>query len=156
MLFLFGQFYLGVALAINKATGPDRRGELNGISSGVGSLANTIAPIIFATLFAFSIDGDRPFPFDYHCAFYSIGAVRLTVAVMAWNRINDIDVVEKPDTDPWGLNRPNDAGNVEMLDSDSIGLSKAKVADDVENRDGDPMGLKSTKDAGVAETVGTE
>ena len=143
-------------MAINKAAGPDRRGELNGISSGVSSVSNTIAPIIFATLFAFSIDGDRPFPFDYHCAFYSIGAVRLAVAVLAWNRINDIDVVEKPDTDPWGLNWTNDAGNVKMLDFDPIGLSKANGADDVENRDTDSMELNCKNDAGVVETVGTE
>lgn len=75
-------------MAFNKATGPDRRGELNGISATVASLARAVAPIFFATLFAFSIDGDRPFPFDYHCVFYLVATIRLTVACMGWNRIN--------------------------------------------------------------------
>lgn len=40
-------------------------------------------------MFAFSIDGDRPFPFDYHIVFYFLALLRLTVAYLGWNTIND-------------------------------------------------------------------
>ena len=83
------QFYIGVSLAINNATGPDRRGELNGIVMTTSSVARSLSPVLASALFAFSIDGNHPFPFDYHLAFYCIALVRLTVAWLGWNRICD-------------------------------------------------------------------
>eukprot|EP00904_Undaria_pinnatifida_P000573 jgi/Undpi1/10516/HiC_scaffold_29.g12966.m1 len=90
-------FYIGVALALNNAVATDRRGELNGISAAGGSLARAISPMICSVLFAFSIDGDHPFPFDYHFAFYLLATLRLVVACMAWNRINDTQGRENSD-----------------------------------------------------------
>lgn len=81
------QFYVGMSIAINNATGPERRGELNGLSMMVSSFARALAPVACSALFAFSIDGDHPFPFDYHLVFYLLGALRLTVALMGWYRI---------------------------------------------------------------------
>lgn len=89
------QYYIGVSLAINNATGPDRRGELNGISLTTSSITRSISPVFFSALFAFSIDGNHPFPFHYHLAFYCIALVRLTVAYMGWNRICDNGTVGK-------------------------------------------------------------
>ena len=89
------QFYLGISLAINNATGPSRRGELNGISTALTSLARTISPVVFSAMFAFSIDGSYLFPFDFHLVFYLIGTMRLAVALMAWNKINDTEVMRE-------------------------------------------------------------
>eukprot|EP00904_Undaria_pinnatifida_P000581 jgi/Undpi1/10523/HiC_scaffold_29.g12973.m1 len=88
-------FYIGISLAINNATGPSRRGELNGMSIALTSLARTISPVIFSAMFAFSIDGSHPFPFDFHLVFYLIGTMRLAVAFMAWNKINDTEVMRE-------------------------------------------------------------
>lgn len=87
--FAVRQFYVGIALALNNATGPDRRGELNGISATIGSFARAISPVICSSLFAFSIDGDHPYPFNHYLGFYVVALLRLTVACMGWNRIND-------------------------------------------------------------------
>ncbi|CAN0591569.1 unnamed protein product, partial [Laminaria digitata] len=69
-------------LAINNATGSHRRGELNGLAATVDSFARAISPILCSALFAFSIDGHHPFPFDYHLVFYLLALLRLTVALM--------------------------------------------------------------------------
>ena len=79
---------MGMSLAINNAVGADRRGELNGISASVCALARAFSPMFFSALFAFSIDGDRPFPFDYHLVFYILGLLRLAVACMGWNLLD--------------------------------------------------------------------
>lgn len=86
---------MGISLTINDAPEPHRRGELNGISMAVGSLASAISPVFFSVLFAFSIDGRHPFPFDYNLVFYVIGTIRLTVAWLAWNKINDSEGSKK-------------------------------------------------------------
>eukprot|EP00904_Undaria_pinnatifida_P000576 jgi/Undpi1/10519/HiC_scaffold_29.g12969.m1 len=86
-------FYIGMSLAINNATEPSRLGELNGISTTLTSLARTISPVVFSTMFAFSIDGSHLFPFDFHLVFYLIGTMRLAVAFMAWNKISDTEVM---------------------------------------------------------------
>ncbi|CAN0428093.1 unnamed protein product, partial [Laminaria digitata] len=78
--------FIGLSLAVNNATGPDRRGELNGINMTSSSLARSLSPVIFSALFAYSIDGDHIFPFDYHLAFYCNAFIRLAVAVLGWNR----------------------------------------------------------------------
>ena len=90
---------MGVSLAINNAVGPDRRGELNGISASVGALGRAFSPMFFSALFALSIDGDHIFPFDYHLAFYLLGLLRLTVACMGWNIIDGAGREERPDAD---------------------------------------------------------
>lgn len=68
----------------------DRRGELNGISMAMGSLSRTVSPVVCSTLYAYSIDGDHPFPFDYHLAFFLLAFVRLVATWLGWNIINDI------------------------------------------------------------------
>ena len=83
------QFYIGVSLAVNNATRPDRRGEMNGIYMTTTSISRAVSPVFASTLFAWSIDGGLPFPFDYHLAFYFLALIRLTVACLGWNRICD-------------------------------------------------------------------
>lgn len=89
------QFYIGISLAINNATGPDRRGEINGILNTTTSVARSISTATASALFAYSIDGNHPFPFDYHLAFYCLALIRLTVACLGWNRICDNGSVGK-------------------------------------------------------------
>lgn len=80
------QFYVAISLAINNAVEPERRGGANGISMTASSFARVILPVFFAAMFAISIDGDRPSPFDYHLVFYLLASIRLIVACMGWKR----------------------------------------------------------------------
>lgn len=84
-----GQFFVGTALAINTATGPDRRGELNGISSMITSVMRAASPIVSASLFAYSINSDHGFPINHQLAFAMLGSMRLIAACIGWNRITD-------------------------------------------------------------------
>ncbi|CAM9718217.1 unnamed protein product, partial [Laminaria digitata] len=59
-----------MSLAINNAVDPSQRGTINGLSMTLGSLATAAGPIVCSTVFAWSIDRRRPFPFDYHFVFY--------------------------------------------------------------------------------------
>ena len=80
---------MGISVAVNNATGPERRGELNGIEAAVAAFTKAISPVLCSALFAFSIDGNKPFPFDYHFTFYLLTVMRLVVAWMGWNKINN-------------------------------------------------------------------
>lgn len=80
---------MGTALAINTATGPDRRGELHGISSMISSAVRAVAPIVSASLFAYSINSDHGIPINHHLAFAMLGSMRLIAACIGWNRITD-------------------------------------------------------------------
>ena len=83
------QYYLGLSVTINNATAQERRGELNGLAAAVTSFARAISPIFFSVLFAFSIDGNHCFPFDYHLVFYVLSLTNTVAACMGWNSIND-------------------------------------------------------------------
>ena len=83
------QFYVGTALAINNATGADRRGELNGISSMISSFTKAVSPIVSGSLFAYSISSDHGFPVNHHLAFALLGSMRFIAACIGWNRITD-------------------------------------------------------------------
>ena len=82
------QFFVGTALAINTST-PDRRGEVNGISTTITSVTRAISPIVSASVFAWSINANHGFPFNHHLVFYLLGAMRLIAACLGWNRITD-------------------------------------------------------------------
>ncbi|CAN0325834.1 unnamed protein product, partial [Laminaria digitata] len=73
------QFFVGTALAINKAV-PERRGELNGISTTITSVTKSASPIISASLFAYSINSGHGFPINHHLAFAMLGSMRLIAA----------------------------------------------------------------------------
>ena len=91
------QFYVGLSLAINNATRADRRGEMNGLSMMMASLARVIAPIVCSSLYAYSINSNQAFPLDYHLVFYLLALVRFSVAWMGWNRITDGGGVNQSD-----------------------------------------------------------
>ncbi|CAN0510515.1 unnamed protein product, partial [Laminaria digitata] len=76
-------FFVGTALAINKAV-PDRRGELNGISTTITSVTASASPIISASLFAYSINSGHGFPINHHLAFAMLGSMRLIAACIGW------------------------------------------------------------------------
>eukprot|EP00904_Undaria_pinnatifida_P005739 jgi/Undpi1/2295/HiC_scaffold_13.g05679.m1 len=87
--FCTNSFYVGISVAVNNATGPERRGELNGIAAAVTAFTKALSPVLCSVLFAFSIDGNKPFPFDYHFVFYLLTVMRLVVAWMGWNKITN-------------------------------------------------------------------
>lgn len=89
------QFYVGLALTINNATGPERRGEMNGVANTVDSLARIVSPIACASMYAFTNDGEHTYPFDYHFTFYVLTSVRLVAACMGWNTITGGDNSER-------------------------------------------------------------
>ena len=62
----------------------------------MAAVSRTVSPIACATLYAYSINSDQPFPFDYHLVFYLLAFTRLAVACMAWNKIKDVESVETP------------------------------------------------------------
>eukprot|EP00904_Undaria_pinnatifida_P000536 jgi/Undpi1/10483/HiC_scaffold_29.g12933.m1 len=41
-----GQFYVGISVAVNNATGPERRGELNGIEAAVTAFTRALSPVM--------------------------------------------------------------------------------------------------------------
>ena len=67
----------------------DRCGELNGSSMAMGALSRTIPPIVCSALYAYSIDGDHPFPFDYHLSLFLLASGRLVATCMGRNIMND-------------------------------------------------------------------
>ena len=94
MILLHTQCITGFLLAINKATVPERRGELNGLASTVGSVAMMVGPAVWSSLFAFSVEGNRPFPFDFHLTFFAIATLRLVVAILSWN-MSEVEVHDR-------------------------------------------------------------
>ncbi|CAM9131751.1 unnamed protein product, partial [Laminaria digitata] len=76
---------INVSLATNNAVHPSQRGTINGLSMAMGALAKAAGPIVSSTVFAWSINGDHPFPFDCHLIFciFSLGMV--VVTAMTWN-----------------------------------------------------------------------
>ncbi|CAN0453049.1 unnamed protein product [Ascophyllum nodosum] len=81
--------YIAIALAINNSTDASRRGEVNGLAMTIGSIGKAVAPAACSALFAFSIDGDRPFPFDVHLVWYTAAVLRFVVGLLGWNTIRD-------------------------------------------------------------------
>lgn len=61
-------------------------------------MAQAAGPSVCSALFALSIDGDRPFPFDYHFIFYFIALLRLLVGYIGWNVVVVEDAVESTPT----------------------------------------------------------
>ena len=80
---------MGTALVIDTATGAERRGELNGISSMITSFVEAISPIVSASLFAYSINSNHGLPVNHHLAFAMLGLMRFIAASLGWNRITD-------------------------------------------------------------------
>ena len=80
---------IAVNLAINNSTDRAHRGEVNGLATAVSSVGKAVGPAAFSALFAFSIDGEHPFPLDFHLAWYTVAIVRLLIGLLAWNTIRD-------------------------------------------------------------------
>ena len=88
------QFYISLALVTNNAVGSHRRGELNGMSVTIESLAKAISPIVCSALFAVSIHGNRSYPMDHYFVFYLLASTRLSIAFLAWNYAADNETVK--------------------------------------------------------------
>jgi len=70
---------------MSNAAAPEQLGELNGMATTISGVSRMVAPAAWSALFAFSIEVPRPFPFDYHLAFYVMGALRVLKAYLAWD-----------------------------------------------------------------------
>lgn len=86
--------FVNIALVTNNAVDPSRRGTLNGLSMTIGSLAKAAGPTALSITFAWSINRPRPFPFDYHLAFYLLALGMLVVAFASWDVVS-LDSTEK-------------------------------------------------------------
>ncbi|CAN0476659.1 unnamed protein product, partial [Laminaria digitata] len=67
------QVCTNVFLAINNAVHPSQRGTINGLQMTLGSLAQGAGPVFSSTIFAWSINQPRSFPFDNHLIFLLFG-----------------------------------------------------------------------------------
>eukprot|EP00744_Colponema_vietnamica_P020668 GILI01029407.1.p1 GENE.GILI01029407.1~~GILI01029407.1.p1 ORF type:complete len:357 (-),score=48.16 GILI01029407.1:112-1182(-) len=56
-------------LLIGRSAPPGHLGSINGIAQSLGCATRTLAPILVAPLYAWSISSPHPFPFNYHLAF---------------------------------------------------------------------------------------
>lgn len=52
-------------------------------------MAKATGSLACSALFAFSIDGDHPFPFDVHFVWYILAILRFIVGLLGWNTIRD-------------------------------------------------------------------
>lgn len=77
--------FINLSLAINNAVDPSQRGTLNGLAMMLGSLATATGPTAFSTIFAWSINRRRPFPFDGHLSFIILGLGMVVVTTTSWN-----------------------------------------------------------------------
>ena len=55
----------------------------------ISSIAMAAGPIVCSVIFAFSIDAERPFPFDVHLIWYIAAILRFVVGILGWNTIRD-------------------------------------------------------------------
>ncbi|CAN0085422.1 unnamed protein product [Ascophyllum nodosum] len=82
-------FYIAISLAINNSTDASRRGEINGQAMMINSIGMAAGPIVCSVIFAFSVDAERPFPFDVHLMWYTAAILRFVVGILGWNTIRD-------------------------------------------------------------------
>lgn len=79
------QVFINASLAINNSVDPSKRGTLNGLSVMLVSLATATGPTTFSTIFAWSINRRRPFPFDSHLIFVLLALGMVAITVTSWN-----------------------------------------------------------------------
>eukprot|EP00607_Mallomonas_marina_P009123 CAMPEP_0182421688 /NCGR_PEP_ID=MMETSP1167-20130531/7142_1 /TAXON_ID=2988 /ORGANISM="Mallomonas Sp, Strain CCMP3275" /LENGTH=499 /DNA_ID=CAMNT_0024599051 /DNA_START=84 /DNA_END=1583 /DNA_ORIENTATION=- len=63
------------SLMLNRSVSTDVRATVNGINMTFGSVAKTIGPFIGSYIFAWTIDGDKSYPFDYCFSFFIMGFI---------------------------------------------------------------------------------
>ena len=72
MLCIFSRLvnFTAVMVLINNSTYSDFRGKVNGLGQVLAAIGRFIGPSMASSLFAWSITGDRPFPFDSGLTYY--------------------------------------------------------------------------------------
>ena len=55
----------------------------------INSIGMAAGPIVCSVIFAFSVDAERPFPFDVHLMWYTAAILRFVVGILGWNTIRD-------------------------------------------------------------------
>lgn len=66
---------------INNSAFSDFRGKVNGLGQVLAAVGRFVGPSMGSTLFAWSISGDHPFPFNYGFTYY-ISLFRVPCSVM--------------------------------------------------------------------------
>eukprot|EP00904_Undaria_pinnatifida_P006139 jgi/Undpi1/2655/HiC_scaffold_13.g06033.m1 len=84
-------FFINTSLAINNAVDTSQRGTINGLMMMLGSLATGAGPIVFSTIFAWSINRPRPFPLDSHLVFCLLSLGMFIVTITSWNIVTSSD-----------------------------------------------------------------
>ncbi|KAI9203836.1 major facilitator superfamily domain-containing protein [Polychytrium aggregatum] len=70
---MFGfQAMTSTFIMVANSTTARSRGSINGLAQTFAAMARMVGPIIGGTLFSWSLDSSRVFPFDYHFEFYFI------------------------------------------------------------------------------------
>lgn len=74
--------FSSIALILNKCVEKDKRASLNGLNMAVGSFSKSVGPSLGTWLFAWSINTDRHFPFDFHFIFIVISVAGVLSAAI--------------------------------------------------------------------------
>lgn len=69
--------FTSTMLLINTSVPSSELGVLNGLAQSLVALGRAIFPFLFTPLFALSISGTLPFPFDVHMVFYLCGILSI-------------------------------------------------------------------------------
>lgn len=113
---LHSQFCLtSIFVIINNTVTPESMGTLNGIAQSMVALTKAITPFTMASLFAWSLDNDLPFPFDKHFVFIlcvSLSLIALFLSFFLSRDVNYSKDAKKDKTDE----------KIEMEDKESNNL----------------------------------
>lgn len=69
---------------IANSVDPALLGAANGVGQTLVAITRTLAPMVGAPLYAFSVEVDRPFPFNFFLAFFCCTAITIVLWAMGW------------------------------------------------------------------------
>ena len=76
---------------INNSTYSDFRGKVNGLGQVLAAIGRFLGPSMASSLFAWSISGDHPFPFNSGFTYYILGIIMLFTALFVYTLPKDIN-----------------------------------------------------------------
>jgi len=82
--------FTSISLLLNDTVESDKRASMNGFSMAIGSLSKSIGPFLGAILLAWSINGNLPFPLDFHLMFVLISIIGVASAFIPLRSIRII------------------------------------------------------------------
>ena len=76
---------------IHNSTYSDFRGKVNGLGQVLAAIGRFLGPSMASSLFAWSISGDHPFPFNSGFTYYILGIIMLFTALFVYTLPKDIN-----------------------------------------------------------------